>query len=207
MQRIIVATKNKGKLKELEGPLKDLGFTVETLPDDYADIVEDGTTFEENSLIKARFVCKDLNLAALADDSGLSVDALDGAPGIYSARYAHDYESLTLESGQIETQDCKNIRKLLDKTKDIPTEQRTCAFHCAMSLVFPNGKEVVVHETWQGKLLFAPQGQNGFGYDPIFFDEELQLSAAELDKETKNQRSHRGKALRSLMEALKKESF
>ncbi len=199
MKRIVLATKNKGKLAELEQPLLTLGFYVETLPDDYADIPEDGATFEENALIKAKYVCKDLGLPALADDSGISVQGLNNAPGIYSARYAQDYENLENEST-----DTKNIRKLLDMTKDFSHEEKSCAFHCAMALVFPDGKNIVVHEKWEGRLLNSTEGKNGFGYDPLFFDEELQISAAAMDKKVKMSRSHRAKALKALIEALKK---
>lgn len=227
MNTIIIASKNKGKLAELEAPLKDLGFTVKLLPDDYPDIVEDGNSFEENALIKAHFVCNDTGLPALADDSGICVDALQGGPGIFSARYARNYHDLDKmpEQGQNvitkkESQDEKNIRKLLDQMQGITGKHRSCAFHCAMALVFPKQndiqdntimntkraqntitplcKEIVVHEKWEGILLNAPQGDKGFGYDPIFFDEELLCSAAQLSKEVKMERSHRGKALRAL---------
>lgn len=199
MQKIIIATKNKGKLAELEAPLKELGYSPITLPDDYEDIVEDGLTFEENALIKARHVCKEYTIPAIADDSGLSVDHLGGAPGIYSARYGDDIPSL-----ENETKDEKNLRKVLEKMENVPEELRACAFHCAMALVFPNGKEIVVHEKWQGRLLTHSQGLNGFGYDPIFFDEELNMSSAEMEKTIKMTRSHRAKALNSLFEELKK---
>lgn len=197
MKTIILATKNKGKLAELEQPLRALGFNIEILPENYPDIPENGDTFEENARIKAQFVCDDLGLPALADDSGLSVEGLNGAPGIYSARYADDYENLSAESN-----DAKNIRKILDMTKDFSYEKRACAFHCAMALVFPDGKNIIVHETWEGRLLDTLEGVNGFGYDPIFFDEELKMSSAQMPKEVKMSRSHRAKALNSLLKAL-----
>lgn len=197
MEKIIIATKNKGKLAELEAPLKALGFVVETLPQDYPEIEENGTSFEENALIKARAVAKDLQCITIADDSGISVNALNGAPGIYSARYGNDYELL-----ENETKDQRNNRKLLDKMKDIPLEKRQCAFHCAMAAVFPNGREIVAHNTWEGILLTEAHGVNGFGYDPLFFDEELQLTGAAMPKETKMQRSHRAKSLKALIHAL-----
>ena len=199
MNKIILATKNKGKLAELKQPLLELGFNVETLPEDYADIPETGNTFEENALLKAMFVCDDLGLPALADDSGISVEGLRGAPGIYSARYGDDYVN-----GEAESNDAKNIRKLLDTTKGFSLDERACAFHCAMALVFPSGKNIFVHETWEGLLLDKLEGENGFGYDPLFFDEELKMSAAQMPKEIKMERSHRAKALRSLMTALEK---
>lgn len=197
MEKTIIATKNKGKLAELEEPFKALGFAVETLPDNYPEIEENGTSFEENALIKARYVAKDLKCIAIADDSGIAVDALKGAPGIFSARYGNDYDLL-----ENETKDQRNNRKLLDKMKDIPMDKRQCAFHCAMAAVFPNGREVVAHKTWQGKLLTEAHGTNGFGYDPLFFDEELNLTGAEMPKNIKMQRSHRAKALKALVQAM-----
>lgn len=198
MEKVIIATKNKGKVAELEAPLRELGFAVETLPADYPEIEENGTSFEENALIKARFVAKDMNCIAIADDSGISVDWLDGAPGIFSARYANDYPLLPGE-----TKDQANNRKLLDKMKDVPQEKRQCAFHCAMAVVFPDGKEFIAHKTWEGRLLTEPRGQNGFGYDPLFLDEELMLTGAEMEKSVKMQRSHRAKALKAVIEAFR----
>lgn len=195
MKKVVIATKNKGKLAELEAPLKELGFLVETLPYDYPEIEENGTSFEENALIKARFVCSDLHCIAIADDSGLCVDCLQGAPGIFSARYAQDYPLL-----EGETKDEANNRKLLDVMKDVPDEKRQCAFHCAMAVVFPDGKEFVAHKAWEGRLLFEGRGQNGFGYDPLFFDEALQLTGAEMAKSVKMGRSHRAKALQAVIE-------
>lgn len=198
MEKVIIATKNKGKVAELEAPLRELGFAVETLPADYPEIEENGTSFEENALIKARFVSKDMNCIAIADDSGISVDWLDGAPGIFSARYANDYPLLPGE-----TKDLANNRKLLDKMKDVPQEKRQCAFHCAMAVVFPDGREFIAHKTWEGRLLTEPRGQNGFGYDPLFLDEELMLTGAEMEKSVKMQRSHRAKALKAVIEAFR----
>lgn len=195
MEKVVIATKNKGKLAELEGPLAALGFAVQTLPAEYPDIEENGTSFEENALIKARFVSGDMGCIAIADDSGISVDALGGEPGIHSARYANDY---VLREG--ETKDKANNRKLLDNMKNVPEERRQCAFHCAMAVVFPDGAEFVAHKTWQGRLLFEERGQNGFGYDPLFLDEELGLTGAEMEKGVKMQRSHRAKALQAVVE-------
>lgn len=198
MKKVIIATKNKGKLAELEEPLEELGFCVETLPADYPEIEENGTSFEENALIKARFVCRDLHCIAIADDSGLCVEYLNGAPGIFSARYANDY---TLLPG--ETKDQANNRKLLDIMQGVPMEKRQCAFHCAMVVVFPDGKELIAHKTWEGRLLFEERGKNGFGYDPLFLDEELQLTGAQMEKSVKMGRSHRAKALQAVIEAFR----
>ncbi len=199
MQKIILATHNMGKVAELKSPFLELGFEVDLLPSDFPEIIEDGSSFEENALIKAKAVCKALKLPALADDSGLCVLGLNNAPGIYSARYADDY---TLLDG--ENKDLRNIRKLLENTKNFSNDERNCAFHCAMALVFPNGQEIIVHETWKGKLLKEKIGEHGFGYDPIFFDEELNLSAAQMDKNIKMSRSHRAKAIKSLFSTLQK---
>ena len=196
MEKVIIATKNKGKLAELEEPLNAFGFCVETLPFGYPEIEENGESFEENALIKARYVCKDLKCIAIADDSGLCVDYLQGEPGIFSARYANDYPLL-----EGETKDQANNRKLLDKMKNVPMEKRWCAFHCAMAAVFPDGKEIIAHETWEGRLLFEERGKNGFGYDPLFFDEELKCTGAEMEKSVKMGRSHRAKALQAVIEA------
>lgn len=198
MEKVIIATKNKGKLAELEAPLAALGFAVSTLPDGYPEIEENGASFEENALIKARFVANDLHCIAVADDSGICVDALGGEPGIYSARYANDYALLPGE-----TKDKANNRKLLEKMKDVPAERRGCAFHCAMAVVFPDGREFVVHKTWEGTLLFEERGQNGFGYDPLFLDKELGLTGAQMEKSVKMGRSHRAKALNAVIEAFR----
>ncbi len=198
MKKVIIATKNKGKLAELEAPLQELGFSVEILSADYPEIEENGASFEENALIKARFVSRDLNCIAIADDSGICVDYLDGNPGIFSARYANDYVLLPGE-----TKDQANNRKLLHLMRDVPMEKRQCAFHCAMAVVFPDGKEIIAHKTWEGRLLFEARGTNGFGYDPLFLDEELQLTGAQMEKSVKMGRSHRAKALQAVIEAFR----
>ncbi len=197
MKKIILASTNQGKIAELKKPLSELGFEIETLPSDFPEIIENGLTFSENAKIKAKAVAERLNLPAIADDSGLCVRALDFAPGIFSARYADDYPFLENES-----KDQRNIRKILDKTKNIDHD-RQCAFHCAMAFISPSGHEIIVEEKWEGILLKEAKGENGFGYDPIFFDEEMGLSAAQMDKKIKMSRSHRSKALHSLVEKLK----
>ena len=194
--RICAATGNAGKLRELRRILeaqghevvsqKELGITIE--PD------ETGTTFEENALIKARAVCAATGLVAVADDSGLEVDALDKGPGVYSARYSNDWESLPGESV-----DQRNMRKLLFELRDVPQARRSCRFVSCMVAVHPDGRELVVRGTWEGRILEEPLGENGFGYDPLFWDESIRKSAAQLTRDEKNARSHRGNALRALL--------
>ena len=158
------------------------------------EIEETGTTFEENALIKARAVCAATGLVAVADDSGLEVDALDKGPGVYSARYSNDWESLPGESV-----DKRNMRKLLFELRDVPQARRSCRFVSCMVAVHPDGRELVVRGTWEGRILEEPLGENGFGYDPLFWDESIRKSAAQLTRDEKNARSHRGNALRALL--------
>ena len=198
--KVILASKNQHKLTELSAILSGLGFEI-ALESEYGldiDVDETGTTFEENSLLKAEAVMKASGLPVLADDSGLMVDSLDGAPGVYSARYSDDWHSLDGES-----RDQRNTRKLLLTLSKLPDAPRSCRFVCCMAAVKPDflgGGELVVRGAWEGLVLDAPRGENGFGYDPVFFDPELGKSAAELSGPEKNARSHRGKALRLLME-------
>ncbi|MGE9984607.1 RdgB/HAM1 family non-canonical purine NTP pyrophosphatase [Desulfovibrio sp. SGI.169] len=195
-QRIVLATHNAGKVRELAGPLADFGVEVmglEAFPD-IGDIEESGASFEENALIKARAVAGITGLISVADDSGLMVEALNGSPGVYSARYADDWQSLPGES-----RDQRNIRKLLHELAGTPEERRACCFVSCMAAVKPGGAEMVVRGVWEGRLLDAPRGENGFGYDPVFFDPLIGKSAAQLSREEKNSRSHRGNALRALL--------
>ena len=192
-QRVVLASNNKGKLRELGELLADQHIQV--LPQsefDIPDAVEDGLSFVENAIIKARHAAKISGLPAIADDSGLEVDALKGAPGIYSARYA---------DGQ---GDAANNAKLLEALADVPDEQRTARFRCLM--VFMRHAEdptpLICQGTWEGRILREPQGANGFGYDPLFLVPGENASAAELPAEIKNAQSHRGQALRALIAAL-----
>ena len=164
--RVVLATSNAGKVRELADPLTQFGVEVVGLSSfpEIGEIEENGTTFEENALIKARAVAAITGLVSVADDSGLEVDALANAPGVYSARYADDWESQPGES-----RDARNIRKLLHETASVPTEGRGCRFVSCMAAVRPDGKEMVVRGTWEGQLLASPRGDNGFGYDPNFF--------------------------------------
>lgn len=194
--RVVLATHNAGKIRELADPLADFGIEVVGLSHfpEIGEIEETGTTFEENALIKARAVCAATGLVAVADDSGLEVDALDKGPGVYSARYSNDWESLPGESV-----DQRNMRKLLFELRDVPQARRSCRFVSCMVAVHPDGRELVVRGTWEGRILEEPLGENGFGYDPLLWDESIRKSAAQLTRDEKNARSHRGNALRALL--------
>lgn len=193
---IVLATRNKGKVAELADALQAYGLTVLGLDHfpDIGEIDETGTTFEENALIKACAVAKASGHIAVADDSGLEVDALDKAPGVYSARYSDDSPHLVGA-----TRDDRNNTKLLLALENIPAEQRTARFRCVMAVCTPQGAQLVADGSWEGFIAKQLQGDNGFGYDPLFVDAESGMHAAELTKEAKLARSHRGKALRSLM--------
>ena len=189
-KRIVFATGNAHKMIEIRQILEDLGMPVISMKEVGVDpeIIEDGTTFEENALIKAREVAKLLpNDIVLAEDSGLEVDALNKEPGIYSARYA----------GEITSYEIKN-QLILDRVKDVPEEKRTARFACAVAAVFPDGTEKVVRENMEGRIAYESAGANGFGYDPIFYLPEYGCTSAELSPEDKNAISHRGKALRAM---------
>ena len=198
MKKVIFATGNQGKMKEIREILGDLDIELLSLKDAGidADIVEDGKTFEENAQIKAKTICDLTGEIVLADDSGLEVDYLDGAPGIYSARYM----------GEDTSYDIKN-QAILDRLKGVPKEQRTARFVCAIAAVLPDGKTLVTRETIEGYIGECPAGENGFGYDPIFYVDEYHCSTAELTEEQKNEISHRGKALRSMKKLLHEYGF
>lgn len=192
MATIIIATKNQNKAKEFAALLAPYQLEVKTLADfPTLEIVEDGTTFEENARKKAQAAVEAFNLPVLADDSGLMIDTLNGEPGVYSARYAGDHD------------DAANNQKVLTKLKDVPFEQRTAHFHTTIVGLKPNGDEIVVNGQVNGHILEAPQGENGFGYDPIFWVDELQVPMATLTMTEKNQISHRGRALQALMQQFK----
>lgn len=192
MNTIVLATANAGKIRELSTLLASRapGIRVLGLQDfpEIGDIPETGDTFEENARIKALTVAKATGLVAIADDSGLAVDALSGAPGVYSARY----------SGEDAT-DEKNVAKLLDALRDVPEARRGCHFACVMLAATPSGRELVAHGKWYGRVTKARQGDGGFGYDPVFYDETLGMTAAEMDPAVKNAHSHRGKAVAALL--------
>ncbi|HSM30449.1 MAG TPA: RdgB/HAM1 family non-canonical purine NTP pyrophosphatase [Woeseiaceae bacterium] len=191
---IVLATGNAGKVREIRRILGELG--VDVVPQTelgVGDADETGSSFVENALIKARHASLMTGLPAIADDSGLVVDALDGRPGVYSARY----------SGAGATDD-SNIDKLLQELEGIPDEKRTAAFHCCAVYVSADDSTSLVAEgRWRGRILAGRRGEGGFGYDPVFFDPECARTAAELGPELKNARSHRGKALTALAEMLR----
>ncbi len=192
MKQVVIATKNKGKAKDFEALFQPLGFEVVTMFDVAPDmeIEETGTTFEENAVLKAETLAKELNMIVIADDSGLAVDALDGAPGVYSARYAGDHD------------DEANIVKVLENLAGVPEEKRTARFMCALAIAGPEMDTTTVFGTCEGVILQEKRGTNGFGYDPIFFVPELGRAMAELTPEEKGAISHRGNAIRKLAEAL-----
>ena len=195
MKRIVFATGNENKMKESRMILQDLGMEILSMKEAGVDvdIVEDGASFEENAEIKARAVARVLtNDIVLADDSGLEIDYLDKAPGIYSARFA----------GEDTSYDIKN-NILLDRMEGVPDEERTARFVCAVAAVFPDGTVDVVRETIEGRVAYEPVGDNGFGYDPIFYVPEYGCTTAQMSPEQKNELSHRGKALRSMRAILK----
>ena len=188
-----MASSNPGKLRELSRLLEGLGVVI-VPQSDYGveDAEENGTTFRENSYIKARHAAAATGLPAIADDSGLVVDALGGRPGVYSARYAGPNAT-----------DRDNVARLLAEMASVPDDARGAAFHCVATFVVPGDEKPLVAEgVWRGSILRAPRGEGGFGYDPVFLDPDSGKTGAELDRDAKNARSHRGKALRHLVERL-----
>ncbi len=188
----LIATHNLKKRDELQRILSPLGIQVLTADEagvDLTDVEETGTTFEENALLKARSGAKEGNMPCIADDSGLCVDALDGAPGVYSARFAGEHGN-----------DAKNNAKLLDLLKDVPKAARTARFVSAVACVFPDGRELTVRGTCEGVIGYEQKGQNGFGYDPLFYVGTRTF--AEFSPAEKDAVSHRGNALRALANAL-----
>ena len=195
MKRIIVATGNMGKIREIKSIMNDDDIEILSMKEAglETDVEENGTTFEENALLKARAIhekCKEL---VLADDSGLEVDALNKEPGIYSARYLGEDTPYSIKNAAI-----------IERLEGVPKEERTGRFVCAVAAVLPDGKEIVVRETMEGYIGYEERGTNGFGYDPIFRPEGYEVSSGELPMEEKNQISHRGKAFRKMWEILSK---
>lgn len=190
--KLVLATRNQGKIVEFRRILDALApgaielIGVDQFPD-LVDVEETGSTFEENSLLKARYTCQATGLPAIADDSGLCVDILNGDPGIFSARWAGSHGN-----------DQANLEKVLAQLKDVPDEKRSARFMCVASLVMPDGREHVAEGRFEGHILHAPVGENGFGYDPIFQPVGLSISSAQMSAEEKDLVSHRGKSLRAI---------
>lgn len=194
MSTIVLATGNKGKVKELASLFAEHNITIVPQSDfNVSEVAETGTTFVENAIIKARHAAKVTGMSAIADDSGLAVDALGGAPGVYSARYA----------GEDATDD-DNTQKLLSALSDIEETKRGARFHCV--LVYMQSSEdptpIICHGVWEGSICRETQGNEGFGYDPVFWQADRQLTSAQLPRDLKNQLSHRGKALTQLVPLL-----
>ena len=197
--KVVLASKNKHKLEEISKITEkfDMELVLQSELGIDIDVEENGTTFEENSFIKAEAVMKASGLPALADDSGIAVDALNGEPGIYSARYGFD-ESLD---------DWGRLQLLLKNTENVPDGQRQAQFVCVITMVTPDGKTIQARGEIHGELLREPRGENGFGYDPIFYYPPLGKSTAELSSEEKNRISHRANALKVFYEKLKEAGY
>lgn len=196
MTKIVFATGNQGKMREIKAIMADMDVEVVSMKEAgiCVDIEEDGATFEENALIKARAIAKETDAIVLADDSGLEIDFLDKAPGVLSARYM----------GEDTPYEVKNSH-ILDLLKDVQGAERSARFVCSIAAVFPDGREFTTYATIEGEIGHKIAGENGFGYDPIFFVPEFGKTTAELSAEEKNEISHRGKALSMMKEILQKE--
>lgn len=194
MKKVIFATGNQGKMKEIREILGDLDIELLSLKDAgiHADIVEDGKTFEENAQIKARTICNLTGEIVLADDSGLEIDYLNKEPGIYSARYMGEDTSYHIKNAN-----------LIERLEGVPDEKRTARFVCAIAAAFPDGTMKTVRAVMEGRIGYKESGENGFGYDPIFYLPEYGCTSAELSMEEKNKISHRGKALRAIKDVLR----
>lgn len=187
--QILIATKNEGKLKEFKQIFTSKGIEVLSLKDvdEDVDVQENGLTFEENARLKADSYAKTIGIPVLADDSGLEIDALNGRPGIFSARYAGDHN------------DAANNAKVLTELGGVPDEKRTATFHTTVVVRKPDGTELVANGNLRGRILSVPRGDNGFGYDPLFYVEEKQKTLAQMTREEKNQISHRALAIQDLL--------
>ena len=194
-KRIIFATGNAGKVKEIRMIMEDTGMEVLSMKEAgiSVDVDENGSTYEENALLKARAVAAYTNDIVMADDSGLEIDYLNKEPGVYSARYMGEDTSYHIKNNN-----------LIERLNGVPDEQRTARFVCAIAAVFPDGKELTTRATIEGRIGYEERGENGFGYDPIFYVPEFGKTTAELTEEEKNQVSHRGKALQLMKKELKK---
>ena len=195
MKRIVFATGNTGKIREIRTIMADTGLEVVSMKDAgiQTDIEENGSTYEENALIKARAVAALTEDIVMADDSGLEIDYLNKEPGVHSARYLGEDTPYSVKNAD-----------LISRLEGVPDEQRTARFVCAIAAVLPEGKELTVRATIEGRIDHEEKGAGGFGYDPIFYVPELEKTTAELTEAEKNEVSHRGKALRLMKEELKK---
>ena len=195
MDKIIFATGNAGKMKEVREILKDLNVEILSVKEAgiQADVEENGKTFQENAVIKAREIMKISGEVVLADDSGLEIDYLNKEPGIYSARYMGEDTSYRIKNAN-----------LIERLQGVPDDKRTARFVCAIAAAFPDGSVETTEGTIEGRIGYEEKGENGFGYDPIFYVPEFGCTTAELTGEQKNQISHRGKALEAMKEILKK---
>lgn len=195
-KRIIFATGNQNKVRELNMILQDAGIPIVSMKDAgiASDIAENGKTFRENALIKAKAVAEASGEIALADDSGLVIDALNGEPGIYSARFMGRDTSYSIKN-----------KALIDRMKDVPDEKRTARFVCDVAVVFPDGRTFVEEGIMEGRIAHRAAGENGFGYDPVFYLPEYGCTSAQLPPEKKNEISHRGKALKAMRQVLARE--
>lgn len=194
---IVLATRNKGKIRELGVLLAPFGLEVlglDAFPD-IGELEETGHTFAANALQKAGAVSATVGLVAVADDSGLECDALGGAPGVYSARYSAG----DADADPALSVDARNVAKVLREMRQVPDEKRTARFRCCMAACAPSGASVLAEGVWEGRIARREAGYNGFGYDPVFFDPELGVTAAQMSAEQKNARSHRGKAVAALL--------
>ncbi|MBR2214015.1 MAG: XTP/dITP diphosphatase [Eubacterium sp.] len=195
MKKIVFATTNKNKIREVNMMME--GFDVKLIPMSElgidVDIEETGTTFEENAIIKAKAICDLTGEIALADDSGLEVDYLDGAPGVYSSRFLGEDTPYEIKNDYI-----------IDKLKDAKGDERSARFACAMAMVFPDGDVETCYGTIEGLIGYEQRGNNGFGYDPIVYVPEFEMTTGEMTPELKNSISHRGKALEQMKEVMKR---
>ena len=198
MKKIIFATGNKDKMREIREIMADTDVEVLSMKEVgiQVDVDENGSTFDENAVIKAKAIAEYTDAIVLADDSGLEIDYLDKAPGVFSARFM----------GEDTSYEIKN-QALLDQLDGVPKEQRTARFVCAIAAVLPNKEVLVTRETMEGYIGYHSEGENGFGYDPILFLDEFGCSSASLSREQKNKISHRGKALRAMKALLQKEAL
>lgn len=193
--KIVFATGNEGKMREIRKILGDMDVEILSMKEAgiHADIVEDGRTFEENAVIKAKAVAAQTDAIVLADDSGLEIDYLNKEPGIYSARYMGEDTPYAVKN-----------QNLIERLAGVPDENRTARFVCAIAAVMPDGEVITTHGVIEGRIGYEEKGSNGFGYDPIFYVPEYGCSTAQLSEEQKNQISHRGKALEAMKLELKK---